>query len=184
MAGLLRWPRSGCCIGSWDSCYGLIWEIKLLPSFLEQGSFGRAFEVAPQQLLRWFGLAAPVLILWKMWGWSSVLVTSLALVLILMMILGAGLDLNDWSFLQRVFVFVLLSFNCALAVWHVVEKKLGYVALIRGPFVWSSPLGCGFLNPNRCHHVMSEAQRQSWRCLLLHGHDRSDALVMLITGSE
>ena len=31
---------------------------------------------------------------------------------------------------------------------------------------------------------MSEAQRQSWRYLLLHGHDRSDALVMLITGSE
>ena len=44
-----------------------------------------AFEVAPQQLLRWFGLAAPVLILSEMWGWSLVLVTSWALVLISMM---------------------------------------------------------------------------------------------------
>ena len=73
-----------------------------MPSLLEQGSFGRAFEVTPQQLLRWFGLAAPVLILRKMLGWSLVLIMSWALVLILMMILGPGLDLNDWGFFRRV----------------------------------------------------------------------------------
>ena len=82
-----------------------------MPSFLEQGFFGRAFEVALQQLLRWFGLAAPVLILRKIWGWSLFLMTSWALILIL----GTGLVLDDWGSLRRFLLFV-LSLDCALAV--------------------------------------------------------------------
>ena len=58
-----------------------------MPSFLKQGSFGRAFEVALQQLLRWFVLAAPVLILRKMRGFSSVV--------------GPGLDLDDGDLGRR-----------------------------------------------------------------------------------
>ena len=39
----------------------LVLRTKLLPCFLDQGSFAGDFEMALQQLLRWLGLAAPVL---------------------------------------------------------------------------------------------------------------------------
>ena len=108
-----------------------------MPSFVEQGSFGSAFEVAPRKVLRWFGLAASVLILRKMWDWSSVLVTSWALILILIMILGASLDLDDWSSLWSFSFYYLLTVPCLFDT--LARKSLAMLLFSGGPFVWSSP---------------------------------------------